>query len=396
MKKIITVLAACLFIFIAGSEPDIVTPYLADHCFSLDLENMDLSLLGSDIDCQVFLSGAQWHGTVANYDLNYALLTALYEQAGVRYLLLDSGYATAQVYNDYLQSGKTDLLSMALNGIRFSNISCNEHRLFWERLYQFNKVLPPGEKIVVVGIDAEYQLGTALNYLYYLSDNQLGNLYPPTEYLGVLEALNRYLTGLQAKYQEDPQSFINAFGDNIPRFELALQNLMDTVSINLNDNYYAEREKLMYANFLAAYNVDPQGKYFGHFTMEHIYQRGAKVGELANTDRLATLLVQEDSPVRDRVISIAAMYHDSEFRFFYGRYETYRVMNSYVVDSLPLLKNAASDYTLYKLNGQESPFSWDTYTVSNPSGGVTTDYYQYLLLIKNSKSTSPNLLSPAH
>lgn len=396
MKKVISVLAACLFIFIAGSEPDIVTPYLAEHCHSLDLEHMDLSLLGSDIDSQVFLSGAQWHGSVANYDMHYALLTALYEQAGVRYLLLDSGYATAQVYNDYLQSGKTDLLNMALSGIRFSNMSCNEHRLFWERLYQYNKALPPGEKIVVVGIDIEFQLSTAFNFLYHLSDNQLGNLYPPTEYLGVPEALNRYLTGLQAKYLEDPQPFINAFGDNIGRFELAVQNLMDTVSVNLNDNYYAEREKLMYANFLSAYNNDPQGKYFGHFTMEHIYQRNVKIGELANADRFATLLVQEDSPVRDRVISIAAMYHDSEFRFYFGRYETYRVMNSYIVDAVPLLKNVASDYTLYKLNGVESPFSWDTFTVNHPSGGVTTDYYQYLLLIQHSQSTSPNLLSPPH
>ena len=394
MKKIIIIFYIFLFTFIAGNEADIVAPYLAENCYSLDLENMDLSMLGADLNCQVFLSGAQCHGTTANYDLQFALLTALHKQAGVRYLLLDSGYATAQVYNDYVQSGNAKLLNMALEGIRFSNSSCNEHRLFWEKIYKYNQSLPPAEKIKVIGIDVEYQIGTALNYLNFLSDNQLGHLYPITEYLGSTKALARYVGGVKGKYSEDPQSFENAFGDNISRFEMVLQNLTDTVAANLSRSFFPEREKIMYANFLAAYNNDPAGKYFGHFTMGHIYQRRANVGEMEDADRLAMLLVQEDSPVRDRVISIAAMYHDSEFRFYYGVFESYRVFNFYVADPVPLFKTASTDYTLYKLNGDESPFTWDTYTVTNPSGGVTTDYYQYLLLIKNSKSTTPNLLTP--
>ncbi|HBI56796.1 MAG TPA: hypothetical protein DG577_01005 [Firmicutes bacterium] len=394
MKKVFVILLACIFSLSAGNQPDIVAPYLAENSQSLDLENMDLSLLGEDLNCQVFLSGAQWHGTTANYDLHYALFTALHKQAGVRYLLLDSGYATAQVYNDYLQTGNPDLLNMALDGIRFSNSSCNEHRLFWERLYKYNQGLSPEDKIVVIGIDVEYQIGTAISYLCFISDNQLGNYYPVTGYLGETKALHKYVTGLKAKYHEDPGLFENIFGDNIHKFELVLQNLTDTVSANLRSDFFPDREKLMYTNFLAAYNNNPKGKYFGHFTMEHIYQRQVKSGNLADADRLGMLLVQEDSSLRDQVVSIAAFYHNSEFRFYYGSYEYYRIFAQFVIDPLPLINTATTDYTLYKLDGEDSPFTWDTHTVINPTGGVTTDYYQYLLMIKDSQPTSPNLLPP--
>lgn len=392
MKKILIILFSCLFVFISGSEPNILAPYLAENNQSLDLENMDLSFLGADLDCQVFLSGAQWHGTTANYDLHYAMLTALHKQAGVRYMLLDSGYATARVYNDYLQTGNPQLLKMGLDGIRFSNSSSNEHRLFWEKLYQYNQGLSPDDKILVIGLDVEFQIGTAINYLYFISDNQLGNYYPVTEYLGYTEALDRYVTGLKAKYQEEPELFENIFGDNLHDFECVLQNLTDTVAADLGPDFYADREKIMYANFLAAYNNDPQGKFFGHFTMEHIYQRQVKTGNLADADRLAMLLVQEDSPVRDGVVSIAAFYHDSDFRFYYGRYDKYMVFNSYITDLQPIIQSASGDYTLYKLNNADSPFTWDTHTIISPTGGAATDYYQYLLLIQNSQPTSPNSL----
>ncbi|HOC07180.1 MAG TPA: hypothetical protein PKN71_07705, partial [Bacillota bacterium] len=99
-------------------------------------------------------------------------------------------------------------------------------------------------------------------------------------------------------------------------------------------------------------------------------------------------------PLRDKVVSIAAFYHDSEFRFYYGMYENYRVFNDFIIDPLPAIKTAPGDITMYKLEGEDSPFTWDLYTVINPTGGVTTDYYQYLLIIKNSQPTTPNLMPP--
>ncbi len=394
MKRVLIVLLACLSVFIAGSQPDIVTPYLAKNSYSLDLNNMDLSFMGDDLERQVFLSGAQWHGTTYNYDLHYALITALHKQAGVKYMLMDSGYATAQVYNEYIQTGDYELIVMALNGDRYSNSSCNEYRLFWQNMYLFNSMLSPQDKIVVIGIDVEYQIDTAFNYLNYISDNQLSKHFPITEYLGDPNALDRYLSTLKTAYREDPALFENIFTDNLYHFEGTLANLTDTISANLSSDFFTDREHILYKNFLSAYNKDPQGKFFGNLTMEHIYQRQVSEGHLGKADRLGTLLVQEGSVLRDQVVSIAAFYHNSEFRFYYGRYDNYKVFNDFIIDPLPMLKTASSDFTVYKLEGEDSPFTWDPHTVINPTGGVTIDYYQYLMLIQNSQPTTPNLLLP--
>lgn len=55
-----------------------------------------------------------------------------------------------------------------------------------------------------------------------------------------------------------------------------------------------------------------------------------------------------------------------------------------------------TDITLFKLNGKNSPFEQSLFLFlsekfcgSKPSEGVTTDYFQYVVFIKNSKATTP-------
>lgn len=395
MQKLLTILFVSLFLFVAGSQPNVVVPYLEANNVSLSLDNLDLSFLGADLAAQVFLSGAQWHGTVASYDLHYALVTALHKQAGVRYMLLDAGYTSALVYNNYLQTGDIALLRMALDGIRYSNSSNDEHRLFWQRLYEYNHELRPEDKLVVIGIDIESQIDTALIYLDSIANNRFFSLFPVTEYLGYPEALARYVASIKQHYAQDPLSLKELFGEQLPCFESALANLAETAETHLSSDYSASREQVMYSNFMAAYNADPTGKFFAHLTMEHIYQKQVKTGALARADRLAMLLCQDSSPVQG-VISFASLYRDSEFRFYYDRYLNFEVFNEFIDEPHILDKIALGNFTVFCLNRENSPFSWDTTSLINPTGGATTDYYQYILLIKNSSPTTPNLLLPAN
>ena len=185
MKRIAVALIISLSLFVAGSQPDIVAPYLAKNCYSLELNNMDLNFMGEDLDCQIFLSGAQWHGTTYNYELQYAMLIALNQQAGVRYLLLDSGYATAQVFNEYVQTGNFELLRLGMEGTRYNNSSCNEYRLAGKSIY--NTRLAPRKKLSS-SASTEYQV-EVINYLNRIPDNHPGRHFPVTEYLGDANAL---------------------------------------------------------------------------------------------------------------------------------------------------------------------------------------------------------------
>lgn len=391
MKKLLVLAFVIPFLFTSGSQADFLNAYLAGNSVSLEEGNFDLSIMGSDLSSTVFLSGGQWHGTVANYDLQYSFLTAFHRQAGVNYLLLDTGYTTGQVYNEYILTGNPDLLRWALDGVRFSNSSSDEHRFFWEKLYKFNQGLPPEERIRVAGIDLEYQIGTALNYLDYLGQYRFLETLPVMEYLGNPESLQRYVDGIKLKYAEDPALFEEIFNSDLPRFDLALENLEDTVRANLSASFFSSREQVMYDNFLKVYNANPQGKFFGHFTMEHVFQRQVNTGDLTGAARLGMLLQADASPVQGKVVSIGAYYRNSAFRFYFNRYERLKVYNPFIIEPLP---QPSDNFTLYRLSGDNSPFTWAPYTIPSASGGATTDYYQYLLMVKNSPATSPNLMSP--
>lgn len=57
--------------------------------------------------------------------------------------------------------------------------------------------------------------------------------------------------------------------------------------------------------------------------------------------------------------------------------------------SKKLGNEAKDESTLFKLNGRDSPFDkkllWPI-VHKIPEGGVTTDYFQYIILIRNSKA----------
>ncbi|MGI6365985.1 MAG: hypothetical protein ACOX2G_09745 [Bacillota bacterium] len=389
-KRIIgvAVLAIC-FLVLSASAVDQLTPFLRENYTPLDIDALDLSLMAEDLaESEVILSGAEFHGTKATYQLQSRLTIALHRQAGVRYLLLGIGHATGQLYNTYLQTGDPDLLDLIQSEIRFTSASCHEHRLAWEELSQYNLSLAPEDRLTVIGIDLEYQPHTAAYYLSSLSSDK--DLVPaPDSYLGTPHALDQYVTALELDLARRETKYREALGENYEEYVLVVKNLRDTVTANCSDDFYAIREGMMYQNFLRALTSHPRGKYFGQFSMDHIYQRQAGPSILEGSHRLAMYLNRDDSPVQGKVLSIAAMYIDSVFRFNYGRYYTADLKQDFFIDELAFLNLTDENaYTLFRLEGEDSPFERAPFTIRKPYGGTTTDYYQYLLAIRSGPTSS--------
>lgn len=390
LKRIIavTILALCLLV-LSASAVDQLTPFLREHYTPLDITELDLSLIAEDLaENEIILSGAEFHGTQATYELQCHLTIALHQQAGVKYLLLGIGHATGQMYNTYLQTGDQNLLDQVHSDIGFSSRSCHEHRQAWEELCQYNQALAPEDRLTVIGIDLEYQPQTAVRYLRSLSTDK--DLIPaPASSLNTPHALDQYVTTLEIDLARRETKYREALGENYEDFVLVVQNLRDTVTANLGEDFYAFREEVMYKNFLRAYASHPRGKYFGQFSMDHIYQRKVDSALLKGADSLAMQLNRDDSPVQGKVLSIAAMYLDSVFRFAFGRYYNADLEQEHFTHEFPFRRLADGPYTLFKLEGEDSPFQRSPFTIKKPHGGVTTDYYQYLLVLK-SGPTSPN------
>lgn len=97
----------------------------------------------------------------------------------------------------------------------------------------------------------------------------------------------------------------------------------------------------------------------------------------------STYLNQEDSPVRNKVISIVYDYRNSYYSINNNKSlidgSTY--MNDEIVKAY-----CTSDATLFKLTGDHSPFSRKE---SNENGAPVTKYFQYLMIVKNSSEVTP-------
>lgn len=390
-KKLIIIACFVLIIsMLSASTPDLITPYLKSNHASLDIDNLSLELMKDELEnYDVYLSGSEWHGTTASYDLQYALTTALHREAGVKYLLMGIGHASAQMYNAYLNSGDEEILETILSAIKFSNSSNHEHRLAWEKLYQYNQAQPKDQRITVVGIDMEYEIYLAIQYITSLTGYENLPILPLPR--ATPDSIDVFVTRMQEDVAANEEHYRSVMGDDFSELQLVLSNLEDTVAAHTAANFYDAKERILYENFLRAWSSLPPGKYFGLWSMEHIYQRDAGTENLGGFDRLAMYLKhEEDSPVRDRVLSMAAVYLDSQYRFYYGSYHNRDISTELFTDLYPFRTLASNDYTLFRLNGQDSPFAMRPYTVKNPTGGVAIDYYQYLLVIRNSVPGSPN------
>lgn len=146
----------------------------------------------------------------------------------------------------------------------------------------------------------------------------------------------------------------------------------------------------MKENFYEIYNHFPKGKYYGQWGLEHAYLSNLKTNHYpGDKPRLATFLnSDENSPVKNKVCSMAILYFDS-FQTNLRGDEPEKVSNlssnNYgEIDSLKLF--AQDNIQFFKLDSEGSPFSEKLYFIPENSSksGVTTDYFKNIIVVKSS------------
>ncbi|GMG96777.1 hypothetical protein [Tepidimicrobium xylanilyticum] len=163
-------------------------------------------------------------------------------------------------------------------------------------------------------------------------------------------------------------------------------------SENYDDLHYV-REKSIYDNFIRAYEHFPKGKYFGQFGSAHIHQKYI-IDYMYGKGRFGIYLNQEDSPVKGKVLSIKYGYKDScylvkEPDVQRGKYQYREETSASHLNNMRILERYLDkDITIFKLNGKGSSFKEELYFVQDPNGGVTTDYFQYIVVNKGFRSNN--------
>lgn len=246
------------------------------------------------------------------------------------------------------------------------------------------------------------QEGTAINYLNSLIPEEspsekihetISNLKSARDEIKTYDDLKEFAKNIKDDIDNNTMLYKDYLEDNFFDFSLVVENIISTADANTSNQsgYNQIREEQIYSNFKKIYEHFPKGKYFGQWGRAHIYQR-CNYSYLGKQERFAMFLNNDDSPVKDKVLSISYEYKDC-YRMTWpsnnGEKYGETINRSGLKDIDIINKYSDEDISLFKLHGENSPFNNEVYFVQAPYGGVTTDYYQYLILIKNSRGATP-------
>lgn len=348
-----------------------------DHTFS-DLALLDEDLAGK----KIFLCGEN-HGVRINEKLRMRFLEYYKEKTDFKYYLWELPLSNAYFLNQYLETGNEKILKEVYEPFKNTYAWNKESFTHWQNLYAFNKKLLPRRKIKIVGIDIEHQAVNAFKYLIAVTENDkkkapLARALKKFSAKGIFEEVEvkKFCQNLLQKLSDGPRDY---------GLKLVLENLLARFKAYGGPNFNDARDKQMYQNFQTIYKQLPPGKYFGQLGLSHVFLK-----KTPSINWFASLL--NNNGFQDKVLSVAYVYDNCKYL-----YPT--TLKDYEADITTLNKEAGhfrdfseSETILFKLNGENSPFNKEMHWPLEhraPSGGVTTNYFQYLVLIKKAPAATP-------
>lgn len=381
---LLSVLILVLSVACTGNKPLVVShsqadQYLGQNSQTLDVDdNGDYSsfaLLAGVLDNHdVFFTGES-HGLAYNHDLEVKMLKYLYYNARVRVFLIESGYASAALYNSYVQGGPEEILTEVFAELEGTFSWTREQYDRWTKIRRWNLSLPESERIAVVGIDIDHQVRTAIAFL--------GTLLPSNGLPLELRELNDFLrTDLtadeikalcertQEQLQQQQLSYTAVLGDALFEFSLVVDNILVCMEAYAGD-FSEIREAQIYHNFNLLQTRNPGAKYYGQWGAWHIAQSSPD-----GVTPLVGRMLQDDV----KVLPIHLFYDDcSAMSKGEKGYGTRKTTNLKAPKSL-----AEGDITLLALHGAPQDlrplFSHDD---------VSPDEYPFIILIRNSPASVP-------
>jgi hypothetical protein len=285
-------------------------------------------------DKRLFLNG-EFHLKEKNNEVNLFLLKYYYKNAKVRVLLMEMGYTSGYLLNQYLISGDQSLL----NSVDILPPST----AYFKSLRAFYQSLPEDEKFVVQGVDREfgiYGFTEALGLLFHDS-------IVPTEISLLVESFkkeNMYDGSLTKKYVylfyvdllKHEASYRTYLKDDFYHFRSIIYSQMFSPyfgrkRFDSREDFYRARELFMYENILRVINEYPGVNYYGSFGALHVSTKdAASWSSVKEWKSLASMLNNvSDSPVRSKVFSSVIYYENFKRRTLESLYILEKSMERY-------------------------------------------------------------------
>lgn len=369
-----------VFLSMSEQEKTLYEQYMKENICKINVEEdvIDNGLDNQDLEKYNIYMAGEHHATSKTFDLEFYLIKYFNQNQGVRYILTESGYADAQLFNKYLETGDETILDMVMNNLEGTFAYSKETRKLYEKLYEYNKTLNNDKKIIFIGIDLQHQVETGIDYLLTLFDENL-------EIPEVIKRDFEYLKLLKTKKYYDfnefklmVESIINNsdiykqyIGGNYKHLKNGANNILQLLECNLYDGEEWDllREEKLIENFINQYNEIGEEKCFGMFGNLHtILNYKLDQGEKYN---LAGYLNEIYAKTKTKVASMTIMYYNS---FYMDKYTgEHRNIAQSTINEM-LANSFDGNFGFLSLNKNKSIFVED--------GSI--DSQQYILVIKNS------------
>ncbi len=349
----------------------------------------DLSIMDDDLkDSEIFLTGEN-HGVKANIELRIKFLKYFKEKTNFKYYLCELPYSMTYFLNTYLETKDESIIENVYEPLKGTDAWNKDEYDYWETLYNFNKKLPKNDKIILVGMDIEHQSKNAFNFMKYCLDKNhvSGKINNHVEELRSRDSItDEELEYFCKKIKEELNKnlYKNSLKKYYYKFKHVNNNLLNALEVYSGNNFNGVRDKKMHENFLEIYDCLPKGKYFGQLGLSHIFQKS-----FPNIAWFASSLDKEGSQFKGKILSVAYAYQNCRYLYPTTRRNYVSSIDTLEPSIAEFKHFIDSDYTLFKLNGCGSPFNreliWPLEHKS-PVDGVTTDYFQYLVVARDSEA----------
>ncbi|SOD94912.1 TraB/GumN family protein [Spirosoma fluviale] len=409
------IITLLLLVFKPVSAQDLTT-YLRRNSLSFDTAQASSFRLFDSAFYQndVFLLG-EIHGFAATQGIDLALLKHLNKRVGLRYYLAEMDCGQAALLNTYLDTGNRILLdSLFQCFLKQTRAGSSQwgNQQFYDKLVSiraYNQTLPTNARIQFLGVNWFQSNGQlAIPMLKQIVAHRPTTPHMLLDSLRLLVvqdsllSLNKlfpFANRINADYLAHKEQYKAVFGNRLLEFRQFFQTFSCA-------NKKMSRDEI--AVYMTQFLVDELGlmheKLYGLWGTTHILQAGVN-----NQPTFSGLLKSTGR----RVITINTFYKDSEalihrdavpfvFRKKGQEFVHMKYLNSdgpvFKIDGFSDLEPvcAPNTTTLIRLNGPNSPYlrkvhlvkmsgiTGSKITPNDPEHNVTTDFFQYAFVIRNS------------
>lgn len=365
--------------------------YLRKNNEVINLQDIDdfsgLEVLNKDLKDKKIVFTGENHTLTKDDLFKIKLLKYLHKEIGINYYLGEFSSTDAYFINKYLDTGDESILRKSFNHNK-GTAGCNVDDFnFFKQLYKYNQSISnEKDRIKVVGIDIEHSGISSHDYIYEIIRTRRRL---PLDLESLLESLRvRDLKAVEIKNKKviedvskNEELYKETFGKNFDDFKHVLNNIkaMCDSYANNQKNFDNVREKCIYENFKYVDSKLKDAKYFGQWGGAHIYKD--KVNFWGKDADFIASLLNKDEDYKGKILSIQ-----------YGYYNIQKGICSIDINLFNEYLTTKDDAILFKLNSKNSPFNDKhinllKYEQPSKKDIVTTDYFDYLLMIKGSEKS---------